>query len=42
MKVSSNIQVLFILLFVFSLAAVGYLSLSYFLGTLEWSFPELC
>jgi hypothetical protein len=41
MKNSQNLQMLFVLLFVVSLAAVAYFVLSYFLGTLRWSFPEL-
>lgn len=41
MKNSPVMQMLFVLLFIFLIAAVAYLSLSFFLGTLQWSFPEL-
>jgi hypothetical protein len=41
MRASPNMQVLLVILFVVSLAAVAYFVLSWFLGTLQWGFPEL-
>jgi hypothetical protein len=41
MRATPNMQVLLVIVFMVALAAVAYFSLSCFLGSLQWSFPEL-